>query len=394
MKILFTLTPSFNPHSGGVQQTTYKLGKFFTEAGHEVHYFSMADTGNEIAKYGTLHTASKPGGQNNRDNNKQLMQVISQVQPDIVINQMPYEENMRETLYQAKQKHEFLLLGCLRNSLFSVKNNLDAYAQSIFPSALQPLVLNKAGKRMLLSLHRKRHRNQLKNIIDRHDYFILLTPSNEEELTWFVDDYDKNKVHAIPNSIPEIKAPKQNYEKVILHVGRLNSGQKRSDLLLPVWKKLYPQLPDWKFVVVGDGPYKEVMEDEIKKENIPRVELAGKQDPGPYYESASLFLMTSAFEGFPNVLLEAQSYGLVPFVFNSYPAVSWLVNHKQNGYLIPSFNCEAMAQEVLSLVNNNPEHFFSISKEAQNNASRFTIEQVGRQWLELFDAHVKHEAIN
>ena len=354
-----------------------------------MHYFSMADAGHEIAEYGTLHAADKPGGQNNTKNNEQLKHAISRIQPEVVINQMPYEKNMRETLYQAKQEFGFLLLGCLRNSLFSVKNNLDAFAQNLLPAGLQPLFKNKTGRNVLLSFHRYKHRRQLQSIIDRHDFFILLTPPNEEELKYFVPDYDKGKVTAIPNSIPAISSPKQNFEKIILHVGRLNSGQKRSDLLLPVWKKLYPQLPDWKFVVVGDGPYKEVMEDEIKNENIPRVELMGKQDPGPYYESASLFLMTSAFEGFPNVLLEAQSYGLVPFVFNSYPAVSWLVNHKQNGYLIPSFNCEAMAQEVLSLVNNNPEHFFSISKEAQNNASRFTIEQVGRQWQQFFTDHRK-----
>ena len=78
---------------------------------------------------------------------------------------------------------------------------------------------------------------------------------------------------SIPNSIPSVvRAPGQK-EKIILHVGRLNIQQKRSDLLLKVWGKVFPMLPDWEFVIVGDGEYKEQLELEIKSKNLPRVKI-------------------------------------------------------------------------------------------------------------------------
>ena len=41
LKIFFTLTVSFNPNEGGVQRSTFKMGKYFYEQGHKVFYYSL-----------------------------------------------------------------------------------------------------------------------------------------------------------------------------------------------------------------------------------------------------------------------------------------------------------------------------------------------------------------
>ena len=64
MRILFTMTPAFKPEEGGVQRTTFKLGKYFTKQGMDVSYYSTADKGHIRAEYGTLYHGNYPGDLN------------------------------------------------------------------------------------------------------------------------------------------------------------------------------------------------------------------------------------------------------------------------------------------------------------------------------------------
>jgi hypothetical protein len=65
MKVLIALTPAFNPNDGGVQRTSYKIGKFFTENGIEVSYFSMERDGHIEVAYGELFHSKLVGGVKN-----------------------------------------------------------------------------------------------------------------------------------------------------------------------------------------------------------------------------------------------------------------------------------------------------------------------------------------
>ena len=383
-KILFTLTPAFNPNDGGVQRTTWKLGSYFSEHGYEVSYYSLAHEGHVEAKHGTLYHSKKSGKNGNPANISHMERVIENIEPDIVINQMPYEDELRNALYHLKKEHSFKLLGCLRNSLFSFKNNARDSMQQNMPGPIFKLLDHKPGIELIKLRHWWKHRGYLKDILDTHDHYILLAPPNREELKHFVGNYKSEKVAAIPNSIPGVhNNALDKKEKIILHVGRLNIPQKRSDLLLDVWQKVHHRLPDWKFVIVGDGPYMEKMQKTIKEQNIPRVTLEGFQKPEPYYEKAALFVMTSAYEGFPNVLLEAQSFGCATVLFNSYKALDWIVHDGKDVILAEPFDTASMADKIAELAPNE-QQLGSIQQEALENAARFTLPEVGKQWEQFF----------
>lgn len=383
MNILFTLTPAFNPNDGGVQRTTWKLGQYFSEQGYNVSYFSFDHEGHVEPDFGTLFTAKEPNKNNNQQNIEELKKVVGQVQPDIVINQMPYEEELRDTLADLKSIYGYKLLGCLRNSLFSFKSNARDKMKQLLPTPVFKLLDSPLGIGLVQLRHKYKHRRDLKAIIDLHDYFILLVPPNREELQYFVGNYKKEKVVSIPNSIPMVHEDLSLKEKIILHVGRINISQKRSDLLPDFWEKLHKQVPDWKFVVVGDGPYFETLKSEIERRNLPRMALEGFQKPESYYKRASVFMMPSAYEGFPNTLLEAQSYGCAPVLFNSYKTLDWVLEDEKNAKLIPPFNTQLMADEVAALCN-HPGTVRQMQLGALENAKRFTIERVGNQWEEFF----------
>lgn len=380
------MRPAFNPNDGGVQRTTFKLGKKFTELGHEVFYFSLSHNGHINPDSGTLYHANSPGTSKNTANIEELKKVVRTIDPDFVINQMPYEFEMSEALNALRSSQKFTLFGCLRNSLFSVKNNLRETAQQVLPKVFFKLLDHKLGHYLLLQAHRFKHRGQLRKILDLHDKFILLAPPNNDELRFFVGSYKNDKTLVIPNSIPAISTSGISEEKLLLHVGRLNIPQKRSDLLLPVWKLICDEVPDWQFAIVGDGPYYDHMQRVILDQQIPRVTMHGYQKPEAWYEKAPIFMMTSAFEGFPNVLLEAQSFGCVAVAFNSYDAIDWIVNHKEDALLIEPYDTKAMAKSILSLIENSDKRN-EMAINSKKNASQFVINNVALKWQELFESY-------
>lgn len=383
MNVLFCLTQAFNPNDGGVQRTTYKLGKHFSEHGIAVSYYSFAQKGHINADYGQLFHAPESGNTSNPANISHLALLLENTKPDIVINQMPYEAKLRDILVSKKNEVGYVLLGCLRNSLFSVVNNLRDTVKRTINSRIFPLVDHKLGLAVMLQLHKWKHAKKLKAILDAHDKYILLTPQNNQELQYFIGRYKQEKTLYIPNSIPAVIEKPDGKEKIILHVGRLNDAQKRSDLLLEFWNECHSRIPEWKFVIVGDGPYLSVIKEKQQQLQLPRISFEGYQSPEAYYRRSAIFMMPSAYEGFPNTILEAQSYGCAVFAFNSYPALEWIVNDQKDGILPPPFNVRAMADATVALAKNGNK-LLAMQNAALHNARRFTIDQVGANWIELF----------
>ena len=100
--------------------------------------------------------------------------------------------------------------------------------------------------------------------------------------------------------------------------------------------------------------------------------------------------MTSAFEGFPNTLVEALSYGCVPVIFDSYPVASWIIKDRENGLLIPPFDVEKMANGLRELAGSEYRPVWA--ERAIASARQFHIDQVGQIWQELFDQELSMNA--
>lgn len=383
LTILFVLTPALNPLRGGVQRTTVKLGTFFASKNINVNYFSFSKDDHAIIDKGCLYHAHLSGELQVKENIDDLYKCVIKVAPDIVINQMPYELELTRVLSELKGEFHFTLVGCLRNSLFSVVNNIDDYIRDVFPKFILNYSYNRFGRYIGLIIHRLKHRYFLRKILKHHDKYVLLAPPNVKELNFFVGGFMRHKVHCIPNSIPSLIRNTQK-SKRLLHVGRIDKAQKRSDLLAPIWKECMSMLPDWEFIVIGDGPYKAVLESQIMSMDLQRMRLVGFQDPSEYYRTSSIFMMPSSFEGFPNTILEAQSYGLPVVAFDSYPALQWILRDNVDSKLIKPFDISGMAEAIIDLAN-NASYCGDMAEAAWNNSERFTIDEVGKLWLDFFE---------
>jgi len=386
LKVLLVLTPALHPNEGGVQMSTCKLGRYFGSIGHQVVVFSFAHKGHAAPSYLELNSASEGGGIANSANQRQLSELLASFQPDVVINQMPYEHSIGETLSRGKS---YLLLGCLRNTLYSVKGDIDAFLRKVVPGRLRPVFNNPVGKSLLLAHHRRRHRADLEKILATYDYFVMFGPPNIEELRYFVPDFNEDRIHLIPNSIPEVAVQVPSKEKRLLWLGRVAESQKRADLIPDIWRRVSTELPDWELDVVGEGPELAGLKVRMESLGLERFHFHGRQVPDDYYRRTAIFFMTSAFEGFPNTLVEAQSHGAIPVVFDSYPVASWIVDDRKSGFLVKPFDLDMMAKRIIELAN-NPDRI-RLAEGALQSARRFHIDRVGEMWQALFEAEVsKH----
>lgn len=383
MKVIFVMNQAFDPFSGGVQMTTFKLSKKFTEMGFESIVYSFDNKGHIEPTHTKLCFSDKEGQHHNKENINQFYEFVKKEMPDFIISQVPYEVEINNIIKKLKDDLGIKILACLRNSLFSVKLNIDLYIKNSVPGAVSGFFYNALGRYAFQQIHKAKHAKYLKNILDIFDRFVMFAEPNNEEIKYFIGNYKQEKLVYIPNSIPYVETEIPKKEKRILWLSRLSYSQKQAHLILPLWKKVYKQLPDWQFDIVGDGDAFEDLSNQIKKEVIPRVTLYGKQKADTYYKRSPIYLMTSANEGFPNTIIEAQSFGAVPIVFNSYPMASWVINDKQDGVLIRTNDIDEMAESIINLASNQ-EKLMIMGNNALRNVDKFHIDKVGEKWRNLF----------
>ncbi len=191
---------------------------------------------------------------------------------------------------------------------------------------------------------------------------------------------DISKLYAISN--PQTITQTQNIEteknNLVLFVGRL-VYQKRLDRLFRIWKKIKDK-KDWKLIIIGDGPDRDLYESLCKKWHIEKVEFVGQCDPTHYYKKAKVLCMTSSFEGSPCVIQEAIQNGIKPIVFESYESVTDIIVHERNGFLIKPFSIRKYSKVLKSIIDRGDSDIY----QSPTKLDFTTKEQIFQQWQNLF----------
>jgi glycosyltransferase involved in cell wall biosynthesis len=367
--------------------STWKISRWLAEQGHDVAVFASARSGHKAQSFARLFVGAEAIKGFSPESGIALRRALRDFSPQVVINQMPYEWPLGDLLLENR---DYVLLGCLRNTLFSVKQNAEDRGGHIRPGGAHSLLRQFFGHAALQLAHRVKHGSQLKRILRTYDRFIMFGPPNLDELRYFVRDFDSGKVSLIPNSVPGVSDDVPAKEKRVLWLGRLEHRQKRAELIVPLWNIVSKALPDWHLDIVGDGPARAFVENQVAESQLERITMHGRQVPDDYYRRSPVYVMTSAWEGFPNTVVEAQSYGAVPVLFDSFPIAKWMVKAGRNGLLVPPFDIDAMAQNVIELAHSKDLPLFMAA--SLENARRFHIDNVGREWEALFD-ELLHERL-
>ena len=202
---------------------------------------------------------------------------------------------------------------------------------------------------------------------------------NKEE----ADYYQKFcPVHVIPNFIENNTAKRSNADtKQILSVGWL-IHRKGIDLMLKAAKDILNKHPDWSWKLIGDGEMKQSVLEFIQEENLQNrfiLKQPSSSSIADEYLSSSLFVLTSRFEAFPMVLLEAMSFGLPCISFDCPSGPSDIITNNIDGLLIEKENVPKLTNAI-SILLGDEEKRKKMGELASINISRFSAEEVYKIW--------------
>lgn len=391
MNILFIYTSEIIPESGGVQRVTKVLGDYFLSQDFNVFYLSYKKKSKKDDQINNHYFLNNDLDLYDSSNVNIYLNLIEKKKIDVVINQAALGGYMAAFCYNAKKYSENVkIVSVIHNSLLGTIDNLTTSNKKFFRvinlSSLTFFLDNKFVKKILLKLYIKKYEVDYNKMYNLSDKVVLLSDSYIKQLKLFVKNINKNKVTSIfnPCTILNVNDIVSHKENELLYVGRVNTAQKRVDLLLDIWQEVYISKPSWKLIIVGDGEELDFLKNKANKMKLKNVFFEGHKNPTPYYKKAKMLCMTSAYEGFPLVLAEAQAFNVMPILFNSFSAVNDIIDDNKNGILVKPFNTKIYAKKINEFIDSYDQNLSIYKKELDTNAKRFSIKVVGQEWIELF----------
>lgn len=191
----------------------------------------------------------------------------------------------------------------------------------------------------------------------------------------------------LPVQPPHLRPPaRTERQRILLAVGRL-SDEKGFDILIAVFRRLAEDFPDWRLVVLGEGPKRKTLEAQIAAVGLSqRVDLPGRAgNVGEWYAAADLYVMSSHFEGFPNTLAEALAHGLPAVSFDCDAGPRNIIRHERDGLLVPAGDSTALEAALRRLMDDEMLRR-RFSRNAVDARIRFSLEKIAAQWESLFEA--------
>ena len=192
------------------------------------------------------------------------------------------------------------------------------------------------------------------NIAERHaDAIVALTHSNAANFN------HAKKIAIIPNfSTLNPQTFPNYYTKAVVSIGR-DCWEKDFSRMNRLWMNVAEKNPDWQLQIHHNTT------DVVKA-----------------YTGGSIFIMTSRFEGFPLVLIEAMQCGLPCIAFDCLYGPREIIKDGENGFLIP-YDDDSLFIEKLTYLMEHPEVRERMGKAAQRTAAKYNKNQIMNQWKEL-----------
>ena len=198
----------------------------------------------------------------------------------------------------------------------------------------------------------------------------------------------------IMNPMDTAKFPKHDFsceEKIIVSVGRLED-QKNQMLLLESFSMIKDKYPDYKLFIYGEGSLRNLLEDYINKNGLEgRVFLPGvKHEIQEYIKKASLFVLSSKYEGIPNALIEAMAIGL-PCVSTDFSpgGARELIKHEYSGLIVPNYDPIKLAKAMERMILDR-----DIAKKCGDNAylirKKVDLHTIVDEWQDFLGGYNKN----
>lgn len=370
MNILF-IESSIPPYRGGIQRVSWLLRNYFLKCGNDVFFaFFLKDSEdvddnhkmryNNDADCPTLYPIFK--------------KYISINFIDVVIIQGHCGKPLLDALHQIRHENNVKLIGC-----FHLSPDFEKYKK------VKDKIKNTIKKLLIRPSY-----NGNRHFYDVVDKFVLLSESFIDDMCRRYQFPNRDKLVCIPNPLSFERGIEEKdiiqKKKIVLVVTRLEDTQKNIKSALRIWKEVErsgnPQ--DWRFVLGGYGPDEDRILSYAESLSLKNFEFIGKVDNAQtLFKEASIFIMTSRFEGFGMTLTESLQNGCVPMAFDNFTVLHDILIDGENGIIIPSGDEQYYAVKLLSLMRDERGRKAMAIKGIESS-KKFSIENIGGKWLDLF----------
>lgn len=238
------------------------------------------------------------------------------------------------------------------------------------------------GRKGLLGAIDKWRTWQDERIVRRFDKFVVLT--NEDRGYWG----NLSNIEVIPNAAMFVADRYSDVSvKRVIAVGRLDY-QKGFDRLIQAWEIVNKsgKYDDWRLDIFGQGDWKDMLQGMIDKKGLNGSAFINKptKNIGDEYADSSMLVMSSNYEGFPMVMIEAMACGLPVVAFDFKCGPKDIIRNEENGLIIHNGDIKALADGIMKLMEDT-ENRKRMSLNARKIVDTYSEKAVMEKWIGLFN---------
>lgn len=237
------------------------------------------------------------------------------------------------------------------------------------------------GRKGLLGWIDKLRTRQDEQIVRRFDKFVVLT--NEDRGYWG----NLPNIEVIPNAAMHVSdAYSDVMNKRVIAVGRLDY-QKGFDRLIQAWQLVRHtgKFTDWKLDIYGQGEWQKMLQQMIDKAELQNTVCLNRptKQIGEEYVKSDMLVMSSNYEGFPMVMIEAMACGLPVVSFDYKCGPKDIIQTGINGLLVPNGDIQALADAMMKVMEDEAYRKM-LSLNARKVVDTYSEQAVMSQWIRLF----------
>lgn len=382
MKIIYLTTNRITPITGGIERITYSIASAMTlQYGHSCYsiYRCEQDAMDCFNPFKACYHIT---------NKEQLLVALNEIGEGMIVLQSPCScDHLLWDIASELSQFRFCYVfhGVPGFEITRMDWNIIGYRLRqpgekgwIVKQCILQLMTYIVGERGARQLLRKKYAMPYGRV-----HKIILPAQGNIKQYQEIAPYDNSIFRAIPNALSFPYEPHNiwNKKQEVLIVARLDDWHKHIKKALQIWENVQRigTFLDWRLRIVGFGVDESYYKKYVTKNHIPNVTFEGLQDPIPYYQTSSIYMMTSVCEGWGLSLTEAQQYGCVPIAFNSFASACEIIVDGENGFVISNNDTKSYCQTLVRLMTDESLRA-KMSQQAISMCERYTIENIAQQW--------------